>query len=131
MAEAHIPVRYVGLAPHTTDHLYGSKVAFSRGKVSQVPAWAAAQLLRHPEFEDARPKDTRGQPILAKREISQEELDRDLKELEALEAHVRLDTMTREQMSAYVMRTYGVRIDATGLKADVTAAARNMMQRGR
>jgi hypothetical protein len=125
---AKIPVRYVGLKLHESDHLYGSGVKFTRGKVSQVPDWAAASLLRHPEYEDARPKDERGLPIIARRELDRADLEMEMRELEALEAHVNLETMTRDQMASYAMRTYGVRVDPSTLKADVTSSVRTLMQ---
>jgi hypothetical protein len=124
---ATIPVRYVGAKRHFKDHLYGSEAVFTKGKVTKVPDWAAAQLLRHPEFEDAR-ESGKGQPIIAKREFTLAEIDRDREELDALSGHVRLDSMTIDQMTSYAMRVYGVRVEQ-GLKADVTSAVRNLMQR--
>ena len=119
--QPRIPVRYVGQAQHFKDHLYGSSVNFSKGKVSQVPAWAASRLLTHPEFEDARPAKERG-PILAAKPID----PREDEELDEIDSHVRLDTMTKDQMAAYARRAYGVQIDTTDLKVDVVQTVRDL-----
>jgi hypothetical protein len=119
--QPRIPVRYVGLEKHWRDHLYGSNVGFTRGKVSPVPAWAASQLLKHPEFEDGRPAKERG-PILAPRPRNPEED----KELDEIDSHIRLDTMTKDQMAAYARRAFGVQIDTTDLKVDVVQTVREL-----
>ncbi len=122
-----IPIRYVGPKDSDSDHLYGSKVVFTKGKIALVPDWAAARLLQHPEFEDARPKGERGKPINAVRVPDPAELEQERMDLEQIEAHVNIEPMTRDQMAAYAMRTYGVRVDATMAKAEVTSAVRNVM----
>lgn len=123
-----IPVRYVGLKKRETDHLYGSNVGFLNGKVSQVPDWAAARLLAHPEFEDARPKDKQGEPIIATREMLADEEAKIREELDALQAHVNIDNMTRDQLSSYAMRTYGVNVDPTDKRDDVVSKVRSLMR---
>lgn len=128
MTDKQIPIRYIGQRPTETDHLYRSGAVFTRGKVSLVPAWAAAKLLKHPEFEDARPKSERGQPILAERVRDAKEIEAENEEHEALDAHANIETMTRDQMAAHAMRNYGVRIDASASKASVTGTVRGLMQ---
>lgn len=119
-----VPVRYVGNATFWRDHLYGSKMVFKRGRVTQTPPWAASRLLRHPEFEDARPVESRGQVIVAERprELTEEQ------EIEMVDQTVRLDTMTKDQMAHFALRAFGVRLDPTDLKVDVTAKVRSLMQ---
>lgn len=51
----------------------------------------------------------------------------DALEMDQLDAHVNINLMTRDQMAAFAMRTYGVRVDASVLKADVTSAVRSIM----
>lgn len=128
MTAKQIPIRYVGQRPTETDHLYRSGAVFTRGKVTLVPDWAAAKLLKHPEFEDARPKPERGQPILDERVRDAKDIEAENEEHEALDAHVNIETMTRDQMAAHAMRTYGVRIDASVAKAAVTTTVRSLMQ---
>ena len=58
-----IKVKYVGLLDQWDDHLYGSGL-WVKNEPREVEDWVAAQLLRHPEFEDARHHKQRG-PIEA------------------------------------------------------------------
>lgn len=128
MTAKQIPIRYIGLRPTETDHLYRSGAVFAKGRVTMVPDWAAAKLLKHPEFEDARPKSERGQPILAERVRDAKDIEAENEEHEALDAHANIETMTRDQMAAHAMRNYGVRIDAAASKAAVTGTVRSLMQ---
>ena len=62
------------------------------------------------------------------RHLARVERDRiDSLEMDQLDAHVNIANMTRDQMAAYAMRTYGVRVDSSALKADVTSSVRNLM----
>ena len=119
--QPRVPVRYVGADKHWKDHLYGSNVSFSRGKVSQVPDWAAVKLLKHPEFEDARPVDKRNRIDAVRPEQAEE-----IEQMQEIEGHVRLDQMTKDQMANYAMRAFGVRIDTSDLKVDVTQTVRDL-----
>ena len=51
----------------------------------------------------------------------------DALEMDQLDAHVNITNMTRDQMAAYAMRTYGARVDASALKDDVTSTVRSLM----
>ena len=128
MTAKQIPIRYIGLRPTETDHLYRSGAVFTQGKVTFVPDWAAAKLLKHTEYEDARPKSERGQPITAERVLDAAEIEAESLEHEALDAHVNIETMTRDQMAAHAMRNFGVRVDAAANKAAVTSTVRSLMQ---
>lgn len=128
MTAKQIPIRYIGLRPTETDHLYRSGAVFAKGKVTLVPDWAAAKLLKHTEYEDARAKPHRGEPITAERVLDAAEIEAESLEHEALDAHANIETMTRDQMAAHAMRNYGVRIDAAASKAAVTGTVRSLMQ---
>jgi hypothetical protein len=120
-----IPIKYVGQLDTWVDHLYGSKEVFTQGKISAVPAWVAALLLEHPEFEDRRPVAQRGQRITAERPTSQPLLD-EMRELQEIDTTVRLETMTKAQLAHHALRAFGVRIDSTDPKVDVMSAVRTL-----
>ena len=63
---------------------------------------------------------------------SEEEL-REMDEIADIErSNVRFDSMTKEQLATYALRTFGVHIDTTDLKVDVTERVRDLMRiRGR
>ena len=47
-------------------------------------------------------------------------------------SHVRFNEMTKEQLATYALRTFGVHIDTTDLKVDVTEKVRDLIRiRGR
>ena len=117
-----IPVRYVGLQKVWRDYLYKSGVTFEQNKVSPVNPWSAAQLLKHPEFEDARKEGKRGTPIIGE-QPEEVAVDDDIQE--SVDS-IHLENMTKDQMTAYAMRTFGVHVDPSALKADLTDSVRHL-----
>jgi hypothetical protein len=127
-----IPVRYIGNSRTWTDDLYGSNVVFKKNQVSQTPDWAAKSLLRHTEFADARPIEQRGKPIIADKPDVLTEHEREIDELDSLEQHAQIHTMTKAQLAVYAQRAFGVKLDVTDLKVDVVHTVRNLIRaRGR
>jgi hypothetical protein len=126
-AQTKIPVRYVGSLPRWSDHLYGSNLSFRRGKATGCPPWAAALLLKHPEFQDDRPEAERGQPIVAPKPKS-EDPEKEALELMEIDTNVRLDQMTKAQQVHFAQRAFGVLLDPTDLKVDLTDRVRSLMR---
>lgn len=56
------------------------------------------------------------------------EHDAELDELLAVERHVRLDNMSRDQLAGYAMRAYGVRLDPSDVKLDVAEQVRHLQR---
>ena len=124
-----VPIKYVGQRPAWTDDLYGSLVEFTRGKVSMVPGWAAAKLLRHKDlFADARKPGERDQPISEFKPVDLAQLECEMQELDEMDAHVPLHNMTNEQLGQFAMRTFGVRVDTHAAKQVVTERVRDLMR---
>lgn len=122
-----IPVRFIADCDAWHDHLFDSGSVFKRGQVTMVPDWAAAKLLKFTTmFEDARkPGKGFGEPILAER---QRDVEKDQRELNEIEQHVRIDLMTKDQLAQHAMRAFGVRIDVSDLKVDVKESVRHLMR---
>jgi hypothetical protein len=120
-----IPIKYVGQQDTWQDHLYGSGETFHKGKTAQVPAWLAASLLQHPEFEDRRPAGQRSLRIVAERPVTKDPVE-EMRELQEIETQVRLDTMTKAQLATHAMRAFGVRVDLSDPKVDVIGSVRTL-----
>ena len=122
-----IPVRFIADRETWTDHLFDSGAVFKRGQVSMVPDWAAALLLKYDTmFEDAR-KAGKGKwdAIVAERP---RDIEKERREMDEVEQHVRIDLMTKDQLAHHAMRAFGVRIDATDLKVDVKESVRHLIR---
>jgi hypothetical protein len=99
-----VPIKYVGNCESWEDRIYGSELIYPRYKVVECPAYAAARILRHPEFRDMRPKGERGTPI------TDREPEPELDENEPpLEGKIPLQNMTLEQLGVFAMKNFGVR----------------------
>ena len=122
-----IPVRFIADRDTWSDHLFDSGAVFTRGKVTMVPDWAAALLLKYDTmFEDARKAGKgKGDVIVAERP---RDAERELREMDEVEQHVRIDLMTKDQLANHAMRAFGVRIDAADLKVDVKESVRHLMR---
>jgi hypothetical protein len=104
-----IDIRYIGIKPEETDHLYGSGLTWKQGEVKPVDVKIARHLLMHPDvWEDARSKAARKKhpvkaeaPALTKRDKT---LDHEL-------PLANLAYMTKDQMAQYAARNLGQRIN--------------------
>jgi len=101
------------------DPLYGSGLTWQPGEVKEVSEAVAVNLLRHPEFEDARKKKA---PI----EVPPVEL-KDEPEEEVAAPLVSLDAMTKDQIAQYAHRNFGVVLESGMKKADMVDAVRRQM----
>lgn len=93
-----IKVKYVGQADSWSDNLYGSGGTWTKGSVVAVNAESGEKLLKHPEFERVlRAKDY-------------EVAEAPPKEVEFKEEAplVNLEAMTKQQLTEYAHRYFGV-----------------------
>lgn len=120
---ADIPVRYVGAKDKEVDHLYGSWVEFhGYGDVKDVPDWAAVNLLKHPEFEDARHWKAKNKPIVP------EQIHEKKEEEEKIEAPlVHLESMTKEAIGQYAHRYFGLDLPPASKKSEMINKVRAVM----
>ena len=121
---AMIPVRYVGPKAFEVEHNYGSWVEFCQGEVTQVPDYAAKILLeKHPsEYKDARTSKQQHQeiqPVEAPPVKKDDEVE--------LPPLVSLENLTREQLSAFAHKHWGVDLPPNGKKPEMIAKARALM----
>lgn len=118
-----VKVKYVGLLDVFEDHLYNTG-SWEKDKARDVEDFEAMQLLRHPEFEDARHHTQRGKPIEAVVPDKEDNVEEDqLPTLKPLEA------MTKEQLAVHAKRSFGVDVPTDLLKADMVGRIRNLMGR--
>ena len=119
-----IPIRYIGKKTSFTDTLYGSRATWQHGDVVEVDEWQALRLLRHPEFQDARPRKERT-AIQAERPEDPPVETVDLPPLTSLE------TMTKNDLTTFVRRHFGIELDAGAKKAELVVKAKTLMARVR
>lgn len=122
------PVRYVGPEESYRDHLYGTGAEWEFNESIEIPVPLAMKLLRHPEFEDARPVEEQDVPIKAllgkpRREFAPTD------EADVAAPLVDLNSLTKDQLVEHGMRYYGLRLQPTMKKADLVNQLR--LQSGR
>lgn len=131
IAAKTVHIMYIGQRPVWADDKHGSGMKFERNKSVPTPAWLAILLLRSVDFQDMRSKTEQARPIDATRPpMTKLDMERETDDLDQIDQAVQLHTLTKAQMAAYAMRAFGVRVDPSGLKDDVTDSVRNLM-RGR
>lgn len=116
-----IKIKYIGLLDAWDDHLYGSGT-WIQGEPREVEDFLAMQLLKHPEFEDARHHKQRG-PILAVPPEKPEEEPEDW-EKAPLQS---FDAMTKEQIAVFAKRTFGAELPVKQTKAEMIDRVRFLM----
>ena len=119
-----VPVKYVGLKDEEVDHIYGSWVTWKRGEIQEVEDYVAMQLIKHPEFEDARHHKQKTKPIegvIPERQV-EEIKDEDLPPL----VHS-MESMTKDQIAQYARRNFGVQVE--GKKGEMIEKVRYLMGR--
>ena len=116
-----VKVKYVGLLEQWDDHLYESGT-WVKNEPREVEDWIAAQLLKHPEFEDARHHKQRG-PIIAVPPEKPEEEPEDW-EKAPLQS---FDAMTKEQIAVFAKRTFGAELPTKQTKAEMIDRVRFLM----
>jgi hypothetical protein len=92
-----VKIKYVGQEESWSDHLYNSGATWTQGGVVAVPKEAADYLLRHPEFEEAPNARKFDQVEPVEKEVVVEE-----------PPMVNLEAMTKDQLSQYAHRNFGV-----------------------
>ena len=105
---ALIPIRYVGPNETETETRYSAGIEFKRGEVVEVPENVAMLLLqRFPDsFEDARPKAKGKRKVVEP--VPVVETKRYVEEEPELPPLVHLGMMTKEQITSYTHRYFGV-----------------------
>lgn len=109
-----IKVKYVGDREEWADNLYGSGGVWKPGSVCLVAADAAERLLKHAEFERA---DS------AKR-FEDVEPEREEEELIEEPPLVNLEALTKDQLSQYAHRNFGIVLP----KKETAEAMRNTIR---
>lgn len=117
-----VKVKYVGLLDVFEDHLYNTG-AWVKDTPREVEDYQALQLLRHPEFEDARHHTQRGKQIDA---VIPEKADKDVEE-DQLPSLQPLDAMTKAQLAVHAKRQFGVDIPTDLLKSEMVEKVRFLM----
>lgn len=93
-----VKVKYIGTRESWSDNLYGSGGIWAgQGAVVVVSAEAAERLLKHPEFEraDSAKKFTEAEPRVEEELIEEPPL-------------ANLDAMTKDQLTQYAHRNFGI-----------------------
>ena len=116
-----VKVKYVGLLEQWDDHLYASGL-WVKNEPREVEDWVAAQLLKHPEFEDARHHKQRG-PIEAQPPEKPEAVQEDWEQA-PLQS---FDAMTKEQIAVFAKRTFGADLPVKQTKAEMIDRVRFLM----
>lgn len=120
------PVRYLGPLPTFEGVLYGAKLKIAKGKVALVGIWAAMNLIRHPEFEDARSPKNR-KPLDATKPIDDDEAA----QVGMVAQAINIDNMSRVQLVQHAIKSYGVRLDAEAPRETVVGQVRDLVKRDR
>lgn len=92
-----IKVKYIGDRPEWRDNLYGSGGVWHPNSAVLVSAEVAARLLKHPEFvrDDLAKKFTEAEPQVKEELIEEPPL-------------ANLDAMTKDQLTQYAHRNFGI-----------------------
>ena len=116
-----IKIKYIGLLDAWDDHLYGSGT-WIQGEPREVEDFLAMQLLKHPEFEDARHHKQRGpiEAVIPEKPVEEPE-DWERAPLQSFEA------MTKEQIATFAKRTFGAELPTKQTKAEMIDRVRFLM----
>lgn len=92
-----IKVKYIGERNEWADNLYGSGGVWQPGSVCLVSADSAERLLKHAEFEraDQARKFVESDPLVEEEAVEEAPL-------------VNLDALTKDQLSQYAHRNFGI-----------------------
>lgn len=116
-----IKIKYIGLLDAWDDHLYGSGT-WIQGEPREVEDFLAMQLLKHPEFEDARHHKQRGpiEAVIPEKPVEEPE-EWEQAPLQSFEA------MTKEQIATFAKRTFGADLPTKQTKAEMIDRVRFLM----
>lgn len=121
-----VPIKYVGLQHEWRDHLYNSGYTFKKGQAKQVEEHFAFQLLKHPEFADARPEKERT-PLKFDRALL--ERRKELVDEPDLPPLVDLHSMTKEGLQQFAKSHFNRDLPARDLKAEMVEEVRLLVGR--